>query len=159
MRQTAWRKSSRSSDQADSACVEARAVAADFQVRDSKLGDSSPVFDLKTADFTGLLHSAARDLNTRKHIRGRTGDARPALFSIYRPRSPCRVLDRLLLSIPRFRIGLDLGSGSSRTRRHRDIAKPPPVARAHPRRVDPAARTNACRRGRGNLDGNTSGHL
>jgi hypothetical protein len=83
MRQTGWRKSSRSSDQADSACVEARvshwrkssrssgqqnsdcvearAVAADFQVRDSKLGDASPVFDLEAADFTGLLRTAARD--------------------------------------------------------------------------------------------------
>jgi hypothetical protein len=60
MRQTGWRKSSRSSDQSDSACVEARAIAADFQVRDSKLGDTSPVFDLKAADFTGLLRSAVR---------------------------------------------------------------------------------------------------
>jgi hypothetical protein len=58
MRQTGWRKSSRSSDQADSACVEARAIAADFQVRDSKLGDESPVFDLPVSDFTGLLRTA-----------------------------------------------------------------------------------------------------
>jgi hypothetical protein len=56
-----WRKSSRSSGQQNSDCVEARAIAADFQVRDSKLGDASPVFDLKTADFTGLLRTAARD--------------------------------------------------------------------------------------------------
>jgi hypothetical protein len=82
MEQTGWRKSNRSSDQADSACVEARASSwrkstrstgqpdtecvearsfdSDFQVRDSKLGDTSPVFDLKTADFTSLLRSAAR---------------------------------------------------------------------------------------------------
>jgi hypothetical protein len=61
MRETGWRKSSRSSGQQNSDCVEARAVAADFQVRDSKLGDASPVFDLKTVDFTGLLRAAARD--------------------------------------------------------------------------------------------------
>ena len=61
MRQTGWRKSSRSSGNTDSNCVEARAVAADFQVRDSKLGDTSPVFDLKASDFTGLLRAAARD--------------------------------------------------------------------------------------------------
>jgi hypothetical protein len=29
--------------------------------RDSKLGDASPVFDLKAVDFTGLLRTAARD--------------------------------------------------------------------------------------------------
>jgi hypothetical protein len=58
MRQSGWRKSSRSSDQTDSNCVEARAIAADFQVRDSKLGDESPVFDLPVSDFTGLLRAA-----------------------------------------------------------------------------------------------------
>ncbi len=59
-RVSSWRKSSRSSGQTNSECVEARAVAADFQVRDSKLGDTSPVFDLKADDFTGLLRSAVR---------------------------------------------------------------------------------------------------
>jgi hypothetical protein len=61
MRQTGWRKSSRSSGNTDSNCVEARALASDFQLRDSKLADASPVFDLKTADFTGLLRAAVRD--------------------------------------------------------------------------------------------------
>ncbi|GAA2153470.1 MULTISPECIES: DUF397 domain-containing protein [Glycomyces] len=61
MNEAPWRKSSRSSGAADTECVEARAVAADFQVRDSKLGDTSPVFDLKASDFTGLLRTAARD--------------------------------------------------------------------------------------------------
>jgi hypothetical protein len=61
MKQGPWRKSSRSSAQGSTECVEARAIAADFQVRDSKLGDASPVFDLKTVDFTGLLRAAARD--------------------------------------------------------------------------------------------------
>jgi hypothetical protein len=61
MRQTGWRKSTRSSDQADSACVEARTIQEGFQVRDSKLGDESPILDLGTADFTGLLRAAGRD--------------------------------------------------------------------------------------------------
>ncbi|MFG3340915.1 DUF397 domain-containing protein [Glycomyces sp. NPDC048151] len=77
MRQTGWRKSSRSGGQQDSQCVEARAIAADFQVRDSKLGDASPLFDLKTADFTGLLRAAGRDLDAReRNIRGRVHRAR-----------------------------------------------------------------------------------
>jgi hypothetical protein len=53
-----WRKSSRSSGQNDSDCVEARAIAADFQVRDSKLGDESPVFDLPVSDYSSLLRAA-----------------------------------------------------------------------------------------------------
>ncbi|MDA1358139.1 DUF397 domain-containing protein [Glycomyces luteolus] len=61
MRKTGWRKSTRSSDQANSACVETRALDEGFQVRDSKLGDTSPIFDLGTADFTGLLRAAGRD--------------------------------------------------------------------------------------------------
>lgn len=60
MRQTGWRKSSRSNSQTNNECVEARAIAADFQVRDSKLGEESPVFDLPAADFTGLLLAASR---------------------------------------------------------------------------------------------------
>lgn len=53
-----WRKSSRSNSTAQSDCVEARNTAAGFQVRDSKLGHDSPVFDLSAADFTGLLRVA-----------------------------------------------------------------------------------------------------
>lgn len=56
-----WRKSSRSSGAQNSDCVEARPAASGFQVRDSKLGDDSPIFDLHTADFSGLLRAAGRD--------------------------------------------------------------------------------------------------
>jgi hypothetical protein len=55
-----WRKSTRSSNTADADCVEARNTTAGFQVRDSKLGHDSPVFDLSAADFTGLLRVADR---------------------------------------------------------------------------------------------------
>jgi hypothetical protein len=41
--------------------VEARNTAAGFQVRDSKLGHESPVFDLTASDFIGLLRVADRD--------------------------------------------------------------------------------------------------
>jgi hypothetical protein len=58
LRVAPWRKSSRSQGTADSNCVEARPVDTGFQVRDSKLGDDSPIFDLKTADFAALLQRA-----------------------------------------------------------------------------------------------------
>ncbi|GAA2124747.1 DUF397 domain-containing protein [Glycomyces algeriensis] len=58
-RQT-WRKSTRSDSDADPNCVEARNTDAGFQVRDSKLGHDSPVFDLSASDFTGLLRVADR---------------------------------------------------------------------------------------------------
>ncbi|RRS00488.1 DUF397 domain-containing protein [Glycomyces terrestris] len=58
-RQT-WRKSTRSNNTANSDCVEARNTAAGFQVRDSKLGHDSPVFDLGAADFTSLLRATRR---------------------------------------------------------------------------------------------------
>ncbi|THV32914.1 DUF397 domain-containing protein [Glycomyces buryatensis] len=66
-----WRKSSRSSGGENSDCVEARSSAGDFQVRDSKLGDGSPIFDLKTADFTGLLRAAGRSLSKQCNGPGR----------------------------------------------------------------------------------------
>jgi len=53
-----WRKSTRSGQQGD--CVEARSDENGFQVRDSKLGDGSPIFDLKPSDFTSLLANAKR---------------------------------------------------------------------------------------------------
>ncbi|MEU5153023.1 DUF397 domain-containing protein [Glycomyces sp. NPDC021274] len=59
-RQT-WRKSTRSSDSGQTNCVEARNTDSGFQVRDSKLGHDSPVFDLTASDFTGLLRVADRD--------------------------------------------------------------------------------------------------
>jgi transcription elongation factor len=56
-RQT-WRKGSRSSGTNSDFCVEARSTTGAFQVRDSKLGHGSPVFDLAAADFAGLLRAA-----------------------------------------------------------------------------------------------------
>jgi len=54
---TRWRKSSRSQGNGGS-CVELRVSDDDFQVRDSKLGDSSPIFDLDPKDLTSLLRAA-----------------------------------------------------------------------------------------------------
>ncbi|WP_100445113.1 DUF397 domain-containing protein [Glycomyces xiaoerkulensis] len=58
-RQT-WRKSTRSSGTNSNNCVEARTSGGAFQVRDSKLGHESPVFDLGAADFAGLLSAVER---------------------------------------------------------------------------------------------------
>lgn len=57
-----WRKSSRSGSDGNSDCVELAACSESdsFHVRDSKLGDTSPVFDLGSADFAGLLRAADR---------------------------------------------------------------------------------------------------
>ncbi|QSB05760.1 DUF397 domain-containing protein [Natronoglycomyces albus] len=56
-----WRKSSRSqANGTNSDCVEARTIAGAFQVRDSKLGESSPVFGLAEGEFAGLLRAAKR---------------------------------------------------------------------------------------------------
>jgi len=55
-----WRKSRRSQGTADSNCVEARTAERGFQVRDSKLGESSPIFDLDADGFQGLLRAAQR---------------------------------------------------------------------------------------------------
>jgi hypothetical protein len=52
-----WRKSSRSQGNGGN-CVEARPAGPGFQVRDSKLGDASPIFDLPGADFGSLLRAA-----------------------------------------------------------------------------------------------------
>lgn len=53
-----WRKSTRSGSGDDSSCVEARSQAGAFQVRDSKLGHDSPIFDLGAVDFKALLAAA-----------------------------------------------------------------------------------------------------
>lgn len=55
-----WRKSAHSGADGDSDCVELAscADAAGFHVRDSKLGDGSPVFDLAESDLTALLTAA-----------------------------------------------------------------------------------------------------
>ncbi len=59
MTTTEWRKSSRSSSQGGGDCVEARANEDEFfEVRDSKLGDSSPIFALSIESFQGLLRAA-----------------------------------------------------------------------------------------------------
>lgn len=55
-----WRKSRRSQGNADSNCVEARTDNNGFQVRDSKLGTDSPIFDLATEEFVSLLRAAQR---------------------------------------------------------------------------------------------------
>ena len=52
-----WRKSTRSGDSGPN-CVEARTSEGEFQVRDSKLGDDSPIFDLATEEFKSLLRAA-----------------------------------------------------------------------------------------------------
>lgn len=51
---TPWRKSSRSGGQGGQ-CVEARTIGPLFQLRDSKLGNHSPILDLDATDFTALL--------------------------------------------------------------------------------------------------------
>jgi len=48
-----WRKSSRSGN-AGGNCVEARRSTS-FEVRDSKLGDDSPILTLSPEDFVGFL--------------------------------------------------------------------------------------------------------
>lgn len=54
-----WRKSSRSGNSGAN-CVEARTAPVGFQVRDSKLGDDSPIFDLPREEFESLLRAAQR---------------------------------------------------------------------------------------------------
>lgn len=52
-----WRKSSRSQGNGGN-CVEARTSNGAFEVRDSKLGDDSPIFGLAAKEFTSLLRAA-----------------------------------------------------------------------------------------------------
>lgn len=54
-----WRKSSRSGDQGAN-CVEARTHSGRFEVRDSKLGEGSPIFELGSEEFVSLLRAAQR---------------------------------------------------------------------------------------------------
>lgn len=60
MSTTSWRKSSRSNSTGDNNCVEARQADSQFQVRDSKLGDGSPIFELDAEGFASLLGAARR---------------------------------------------------------------------------------------------------
>jgi len=54
-----WRKSSRSGNSGGN-CVEARTDGQSFEVRDSKLGDDSPIIGLSAEDYVGLLRAAQR---------------------------------------------------------------------------------------------------
>lgn len=49
-----WRKSSRSGGSGGS-CVEARLAVVGPQVRDSKLGDGSPILTVSRSEFAALL--------------------------------------------------------------------------------------------------------
>lgn len=52
-----WRKASRSQANGGN-CVELRLVEGGFQVRDSKLGDASPIFNLTPTEFEYLKRAA-----------------------------------------------------------------------------------------------------
>ncbi|GAA2159510.1 MULTISPECIES: DUF397 domain-containing protein [Glycomyces] len=52
-----WRKARRSND-AGANCVEARTNEGAFEVRDSKLGEESPIFGIKVTEFEALLRAA-----------------------------------------------------------------------------------------------------
>jgi len=56
----AWRKSTRSGGDNNSSCVELSSCdqSDGFHVRDSKLGDASPVFDLAAGDLVSLIRAA-----------------------------------------------------------------------------------------------------
>lgn len=54
MTPTSWRKSSRSSTQGGQ-CLETRQAGAKQQLRDSKLGGSSPIMSVAISDFAALL--------------------------------------------------------------------------------------------------------
>lgn len=54
---TAWRKSSRSGNSGGN-CVEVRVNDEEFQVRDSKLSERSPIFECSPEDFASLLRAA-----------------------------------------------------------------------------------------------------
>jgi len=54
-----WKKSSRSGGQGG-ACLEARAHAGTVQVRDTKLGESSPILGASAADWAAFLAEATR---------------------------------------------------------------------------------------------------
>ncbi|MFG3338737.1 DUF397 domain-containing protein [Glycomyces sp. NPDC048151] len=61
-RRDGWRKSTRSNNSGNGQdCVEARATGAAFEVRDSKLGEQSPIFDLSSSDFAALLDHGRRN--------------------------------------------------------------------------------------------------
>jgi hypothetical protein len=55
-----WRKSSRSNTSNSGNCVEARKTSQVVQVRDTKLGDASPILDASPADWRGFLAAVAK---------------------------------------------------------------------------------------------------
>lgn len=61
---TSWRKSSRSNDGGQ--CVEVRLADGGPQVRDSKLGDTSPIFGLSLDDFAAFLGAMNTEAVERK---------------------------------------------------------------------------------------------
>jgi hypothetical protein len=54
-----WRKSSRSGGQGGN-CVEARTLSEAVQVRDTKLGEASPILVASAADWTAILGDLKR---------------------------------------------------------------------------------------------------
>lgn len=86
-----WRKSSRSSGNDNSACVEARPSNDGFEVRDSKLGETSPIFAASAADWRGFLNAVAK-LPTSNLLTGSEPDgSRPRTAST----ASCRYLPPL----------------------------------------------------------------
>jgi hypothetical protein len=81
-----WRKSSRSSASgADQNCVEARSYEGQFQVRDSKLGHDSPVFDLAASEFASLLR--ATSVRLPRHKQAAPGRGREPLAFVLHPQN------------------------------------------------------------------------
>lgn len=58
--QGGWRKSSRSNTSPTGNCVEVRSGTEVVQVRDSKLGDASPILDASPADWRSFLAAVAK---------------------------------------------------------------------------------------------------
>ncbi|GAB4006603.1 hypothetical protein GCM10029992_57890 [Glycomyces albus] len=54
-----WRKSSRSGSQGGQ-CVEARALDGTVQVRDTKLGEASPILDVSPDTWRGFVTAAVK---------------------------------------------------------------------------------------------------
>lgn len=70
-----WRKSSRSGGNGGQ-CVEVRKLSTDVDVRDSKLGDSSPILSVSRSEFASIL-GALKNLGSPIH----TPASRRGLFS------------------------------------------------------------------------------
>jgi hypothetical protein len=86
-----WRKSTHSAGDDDCNCVETRQQAGAFQVRDSKLGHDSPIFDLAATDFKALLTAAELARNQAQGPPPRTSRRRPFARSLHVRDGPHRV--------------------------------------------------------------------